>query len=77
MRMTTYPIGQEVSAMLRMYRARGRMSQAELAERMTESGFRWTQAKVSHIERDASTLRVVEALALAKIFNIGLDELVR
>lgn len=63
--------------MIRVYRAFNNMSQHDLAARMTEAGFRWNQAKVSRIERDASVLRLDEARALAGVFGVTLNDLVR
>lgn len=48
---------------------RGDMSQAALAEKMREYGFKWTQATVWSIEKGERPLRLTEAEAVADVFR--------
>jgi transcriptional regulator with XRE-family HTH domain len=46
------------------------MSQASLAEAMTEQGFPWHQATVSRIESGTQPLSLDETAALAAVFGV-------
>jgi transcriptional regulator with XRE-family HTH domain len=52
-------------------RANRRMSQADLADRMRDHGFRWSQATVWSVEKGDRPLRLTEGDALA--FVLGLE----
>jgi transcriptional regulator with XRE-family HTH domain len=59
-------------ARLRELRRGARMSQAFLAERMTERGFHWHQTTVHRIESGRQEATFKEVAALAEIFAIPL-----
>lgn len=50
-----------------------RMSQAFLAERMAERGFRWYQNTVSRIEAATQEATFKEVMALTEIFGVPLE----
>lgn len=51
-------------------RARGEMSQKELADRMREYGWKWSQATVWSVEKGERPLRLAEAEDLASILEV-------
>ena len=51
------------------------MSQAALAKEMTTRGFRWHQATVYKVENGDRQIQLGEARAVARIFNLPLDDL--
>lgn len=51
-------------------------SQEELASKMIEAGFPWTQSIVTRTETATRPVRVDEAAALAALFGVGVDELI-
>lgn len=54
---------------------RGQLSQGELAQKMTERGHDWQQTTVSRLERGTRTLKLFEAVDLAAVLGVSLDEL--
>lgn len=54
---------------------RGEMSQGELAQKMTERGHDWQQVTVSRLERGIRALKLFEAVDLAAVLGVSLDEL--
>lgn len=61
-----------VAARLRELRRGARMSQAFLAERMTERGCRWYQTTVNRIESARQEATFSEVAALAEIFGVSI-----
>lgn len=51
-------------------RLRGEMSQAELAERMRERGYKWSQATVWSVEKGERPLRLTEAEDIAAVLGV-------
>lgn len=74
------PKGHETDRMLggavRSLRAQHRVSQAVVAELMRGNGHQWYQNTVVRVERGERTLAVSEAIDLAAIYGVSLDELV-
>jgi len=58
-------IDQNIAANLRTYREAGHISQEELAQRMTDLGFGFSQATIWKIERGQRPVRASELVALA------------
>jgi transcriptional regulator with XRE-family HTH domain len=58
-------IDQNIAANVRTYREAGRLSQEELAQRMTDRGFSFTQATIWKIESGQRPVRASELVALA------------
>jgi transcriptional regulator with XRE-family HTH domain len=56
-------------------RIRAAMSQAEVAERMTERGFSFHSTTVSKVERGERRLALDEAAALAAVLHVSIDSL--
>lgn len=54
---------------------RGQLSQGELAQKMTDRGHKWVQNTVSMIELGTRTLKLFEAVDLAAILGVTVDEL--
>jgi transcriptional regulator with XRE-family HTH domain len=52
-------------------------SQDQLAQRLTELGFRWLQSTVNRIETGSRTVTWDEAAILSLIFDLNLNELAR
>ena len=59
----------EIGTLVRQGRKARKITQIELAERMTELGFPWHQTAVAKTERGQRALKVTEALAIAKVFE--------
>lgn len=59
-------IDRNVAANLRQFRERGGVSQDELAQRMSERGFGFTQATIWKIERGQRPVKISEAVALGE-----------
>jgi transcriptional regulator with XRE-family HTH domain len=57
-------IDQNIAANLRTYREAGSISQDELAQRMTDNGFGFSQATIWKIERGQRPVRASELIAL-------------
>lgn len=54
---------------------RGAMSQQELAQRMNERGQDWQQKTVSRVEKGTRDVKLFEAVDLAAVLGVTLDEL--
>jgi transcriptional regulator with XRE-family HTH domain len=63
-------IDQNIAANLRTYREAGSISQDELAQRMADRGFGFSQATIWKIERGQRPVRVSELVALADSLGI-------
>ena len=63
-------IDQNIAANLRTYREAGRISQDELAQRMADRGFGFSQATIWKIERGQRPVRASELVALADSLGI-------
>ncbi|MBA9002037.1 helix-turn-helix domain-containing protein [Thermomonospora cellulosilytica] len=72
-----YKVNEIAAAAVRRHRERLGMSQTELAKRMAELDLSWHQMTVARTESGERPLRLDEALALANIFQIPLDSLMR
>jgi transcriptional regulator with XRE-family HTH domain len=59
-------IDQNIAANVRIYREAGNLSQEELAQRMTERGFGFSQATIWKIERGQRPVKASELAALAE-----------
>lgn len=57
-------------------RLRGSMSQRDMADEMTRRGWKWSHVTVGSVERGERPLRASEALGVANILNIPVEELV-
>lgn len=66
-------IDKRVGANLKEFR--GSMSQAVLAGKMTDKGFKWSQATVYEVERGARPLKLSEAITVARIIDVDLERL--
>lgn len=64
MSITDEQIGKNLS------RLRGEMSQADLADKMRERGYKWSQATVWAVEKGERPLRLTEAQDVANILNV-------
>jgi transcriptional regulator with XRE-family HTH domain len=60
---------------LRRLREEADMTQAELAQAMTERGWPWHQSTVARVESGRQSVRFSEAEVLAKILGVALDRL--
>lgn len=60
-------------ANLRTLRERNGISQAELAQAMTERGWPWYQSTVARVESGRQSVRFPEAFALAELMKTSLD----
>ena len=65
-------IDQNIAANLRTYREAGNLSQEELAQRMADLGFGFSQATIWKIERGQRPVRASELVALADALGIML-----
>ena len=65
-------IDQNIAANLRTYREAGNISQEELAQRMADLGFGFSQATIWKIERGQRPVRASELVALADALGIML-----
>ncbi|WP_346922120.1 helix-turn-helix domain-containing protein [Glutamicibacter creatinolyticus] len=65
----------DVSVGANLKEFRGSMPQAELARRMTDRGFKWSQATVYEVERGGRPLKLSEALELAEVLGIVPEQL--
>jgi transcriptional regulator with XRE-family HTH domain len=63
-------IDQNIAANLRTYREAGSLSQEELAQRMADRGFGFSQATIWKIESGQRPVRASELVALADSFGI-------
>jgi len=63
-------IDQNIAANLRIYREAGNISQEDLAQRMTDRGFGFSQATIWKIERGQRPVRASELVALADSLQI-------
>jgi transcriptional regulator with XRE-family HTH domain len=63
-------IDQNIAANLRIYRDAGNISQEELAQRMADRGFGFSQATVWKIERGQRPVRASELVALADSLGV-------
>ena len=63
-------IDRNISANLRMYREAGNISQEELAQRMTDRGFGFSQATIWKIENGQRPVKASELVALADSLEI-------
>lgn len=54
---------------------RGAVSQQELAQRMSERGQDWQQKTVSRVEKGTRDVKLFEAVDLAAVLGVSLDEL--
>ncbi|MEW1708011.1 helix-turn-helix transcriptional regulator [Microbacterium sp. NPDC089190] len=50
---------------------RGEMSQSDLAKRMRDRGFKWSQATVWSVEKGERPLRLSESEAVAELLGVG------
>ncbi|MUN55319.1 hypothetical protein GMA10_08880 [Kocuria koreensis] len=55
-------------------RLRGEISQKTLAKEMSDRGFKWASSTVFNIEHGERSLRLVEALELAKLLKVELSD---
>lgn len=62
----------ELGQALKVARVNANLSQAHVAHRMRERGWRWNQSAVSDVERGAKSLRLAEALDLSEILRTPL-----
>lgn len=72
-----YEVNEIAAAAVRRHRERLGMSQSELARRMAELDMSWHQMTVARTESGDRPLRLDEALALANIFHVPLENLLR
>jgi transcriptional regulator with XRE-family HTH domain len=56
---------------------RGQTPQRDLAEKMTQQGFRWTQGTVSSVEKGERSLKLTEGAALAEVLGTDVQSLVK
>lgn len=63
-------IDRNVAANVRAYRERGELSQEELALRMSERGFGFSQATIWKIESGQRTVKISEAVALSEALGL-------
>src|SRR5580700_10570206 len=63
-------IDQNIAANVRAYREAGGLSQEELAQRMTDRGFGFSQATIWKIESGQRPVKLSEAAALANALGI-------
>jgi len=63
-------IDQNIAANLRTYREAGNISQEELAQRMTDRGFGFSQATIWKIENGQRPVRAAELIALADSLEV-------
>jgi len=63
-------IDQNIAVNLRTYREAGSISQEELAQRMADRGFGFSQATIWKIERGQRPVRASELVALADSFGV-------
>ncbi|MET9632174.1 helix-turn-helix transcriptional regulator [Lentzea sp. NPDC006480] len=70
-------IEQHVATNVREFRERADMSQEELARRMSERGFGFSQATIWKIENGQRTVKISEAVVLSEIFNLLWMDLTR
>jgi len=68
------PLGTTVAMNVRSYRALRDVNGSQLAERMRERGFSWSQATVSRIEHGTRYLTVDELDALADILVVPVTD---
>jgi transcriptional regulator with XRE-family HTH domain len=61
---------------VRDYRTAKMWSQEDLAEKMSELGFSWNQSIVTRTESATRPIRVDEAVALAGLFEVGVEDLI-
>lgn len=74
----TAPRAEEVLARrVRAYRQSKGWSQDDLAREMNELGFQWTQSIATRTESATRPIRVDEAAALATLFGVGIEYLIR
>ncbi|MCF3137668.1 helix-turn-helix domain-containing protein [Paenarthrobacter sp. AR 02] len=59
-----------------LVRLRGDRSQQEIADGMRHVGWKWSQATVWSVEKGERPLRLAEALSLAKLLFVRLDDLI-
>lgn len=59
-----------------LLRLRGDRSQQEIADGMRHQGWKWSQATVWSVEKGERPLRLAEALSLAKLLFVRLDDLI-
>lgn len=72
------PRAEEVLARrVRAYRQSKEWSQDDLAREMNQLGFAWTQGIVTRTESATRPIRVDEAAALATLFGVGIEYLIR
>lgn len=64
-------------ANLRAIRLAREMTQAQLAEKMGLRGFSWHPATVYKVENGDRQIQLGEALAMARIFEIPIEEMIR
>jgi transcriptional regulator with XRE-family HTH domain len=62
-----------IAANVRRLREHAAMSQAALAQAMSDQGHGWHQQTVYKVENGTRPLRAAELLAVAAILNVGLD----
>lgn len=65
-----------IGATVKRLRTKAGMTQAELASQMVLYGCRMQQQTVLKIERSIRRLRFTEALAIARILGVGIEDLV-
>lgn len=70
-------VDRRVAAQVRELRTQHGLSQAQLAERVRalSPGFRWTNMTVMAVENERRILRLNEALGLARLFGVEVQEL--
>lgn len=64
-----------VSAHISHFREVAGISQTELARRMSERGFKWTQSTVYKVESGNRNLGFAEGVALAQVLGVQADDL--
>lgn len=70
-------VNDAIGTAVRRYREHLGMSQQELGRRMSQLGFSWHQMTVQRTETAKRALRLDEAVALASIFDIPIEDLYR
>lgn len=56
------------------FREGAKLSQSQVAERMTEAGFRWGQSTVYKVENGARKLTFIEGVELARILGVDASD---
>lgn len=72
---TTCTIAEAVASNIRTYRQLRDLDQGRLARRMQNAGYAWRQVTVSELERNRRDLSIAEAVGLAYVLNVTVEQL--